>query len=498
MPGGGAVRARRPLTVALVAIVIVEVVGAGVLAWTLGWGWSDTLSSYVVTNSLMGLSFGCCGAVIAWHRAGNPIGWLFMADGVGHATSALAAPLTQRLADSHAPLIFQRLSGTIFAWAWPWSIGLFLPLALMLFPDGHLPSRRWRPVAGGVIITAPLFAVEVGTSPSALNHSVPRGYLTIDRYDSFGILWAASELRTLAALALACAALVIRFTAGDRTQRRQLSWLLLASITALVLIVPWSLVAGTPIVVLFAIPLIPIAVAVAIVRHSLFDIRLVVSRALAWLLLSLSVLAAYVLLVAALDTVISARVGSSAAATVIIALVVAPLLPRLQRLVDHAMYGDRKDPVRVVSQVGHHLQHGAASSMSDVALSIRDTLRVPFIAIRSGEATLGEAGDASGCRVQQIDLVYGQNVAGQLQVGLRPGERTLTRPDRSAVAAVAAPLALAVHATTLSSELSTSRERLVSAREEERRRLRRDLHDGVGPTLTGLALSADAAEPPVG
>ena len=82
---------------------------------------------------------------------------------------------------------------------------------------------------------------------------------------------------------------------------------------------------------------------------------------------------------------------------------------------------------------------------------------------------------------------------GSLLVGLRSGESGLSQTDRNVLALVAVPLAVAVHATSLSSELQASRERLVAAREEERRRLRRDLHDGLGPTLTGVAFTADAA-----
>jgi signal transduction histidine kinase len=90
-------------------------------------------------------------------------------------------------------------------------------------------------------------------------------------------------------------------------------------------------------------------------------------------------------------------------------------------------------------------------------------------------------------------MSYGGTTVGSLLVGLRSGESGLSPADRSVLALVAVPLAVAVHATRLSDELQASRERLVAAREEERRRLRRDLHDGLGPTLTGVAFTADAA-----
>jgi signal transduction histidine kinase len=95
--------------------------------------------------------------------------------------------------------------------------------------------------------------------------------------------------------------------------------------------------------------------------------------------------------------------------------------------------------------------------------------------------------------VVAVDLSYGGTSVGALLVGLRPGESDLSVADRNVLALVAVPLAVAVHATRLSEELQTSREHLVAAREEERRRLRRDLHDGLGPALTGVAFTADAA-----
>ena len=484
---------RRAVAAVLGVVVVVEVLGAIVLAVSVGWGWRAALETFVATNAVMGIAFGACGSVIAWYRPANLVGWLFLADGIGHATSALTAPLAQALADQGASSGSQRLAVTVFLWSWPWSIGLFMPLALMLFPDGRLPSPRWRPVAVGVIATAPLFALEMGGGSESLGPGLPNGYPAWSGYDSLGALWTAAEIRTLLALLLAAVALMVRYRRADTTARRQLQLLLLSTITVAGVTTSWSFVAGTPTVVLFAIPLIPVAVAVAILRHQLLDIRLVVSRAVTWLLLSLGVIAAYVLLVALLDTFVSAQFGRSVVATVAVALLVGPVLPRLQRLVGRAMYGDRNDPARVVSRVGQHLQTGTPASLAEVAESIQAALRVPHVAVRSDETCLGQAGGSPAGATQEVTLTYGQEVVGRLVIGLRPGERALGRPDQEAVGLIAGPLALAVHAMGLSSELKASRERLVAAREEERRRLRRDLHDGLGPVLTGLAFAADAA-----
>ena len=484
-------RGKRRLAAGLGTFAVLEVVAAIVLAIVVGWSFDEALDSFVVTNGLMGLTFAVCGAVIAWHRPSNPIGWLFVADGIGHATTAVGAPLTQVLYDASAAEWLQRLTLTIFSWSWPWSIGLFLPLALLLFPDGKLISPRWRAVAIGIIVTSPLFALEMGTSPDAPFEGGLTGYLTISSYDQWQPLWTATEFRGLVAYLLAITCLVLRYRRATEVGRRQLLWLLLAAVIALAFMVPWSLVAGTPVLVLLAIPLVPISVAVAIVRYQLLDIRLVVSRALSWALLSIVAVSAYIALVAVLDSFISSRVGRSAAVTVIVALLIAPVLPRLQRLVDRAMYGDRRDPARVASRIGEELSANPAGGMDGVVAAIRSALRLPYVAVAADGSIVASAGVAG--TVVPVELSYGGSAVGSLLVGLRSGESGLSPADRNVLALVAVPLAVAVHATRLSGELQASRERLVAAREEERRRLRRDLHDGLGPTSTGVAFTADAA-----
>ena len=231
---------------------------------------------------------------------------------------------------------------------------------------------------------------------------------------------------------------------------------------------------GTPLVVLFTIPLLPAAVAAAVLRHQLLDIRLVVARGLTYALLSGLVLAAYATLVVVLSGVASA---------LLVSLLALPLRSRLQTAVDRLLYGERANPLRIASRVASSLAGGLPETLDEV----RTALRLPYVGVVVDEVVVAAGGALEGPSAS-VPL-HG----GTLVVGLRTGEKRLTPADQRVLALLSGPLSTAVHATSLLAQLQLSRERLVMAQEEERRRLRRELHDGLGPLLTGVALSADAA-----
>ncbi|TYK42848.1 two-component sensor histidine kinase [Actinomadura decatromicini] len=465
------------LAVAEVAVAVSGAVAARM-------SWAEALDLFVVTNSVIGLSFPVCGVLLAWHRPRNPIGWLLLAAGVGYATTAALAPLVEVGVRDGWPTPLLRALTTVARWSWPWSIGLCLPVVLQLFPDGRPVFRR---LLWATVLTAPLFALEMGTEPGPLVGDVS-GYLTV--HADLAPVWTAVEIRGLVATAIGLVALVVRYRRGDDRQRRQLLWLTQAVLLVLIVMVPWGVLENAPVYVLFAIPLVPAAMTVAILRHHLLDIRLVVSRTVLYGLLTTAVVASYIGLVALLDRVMRQEVGlgSSAAATVLIAVGFNPVRLRLQRVVDRVMYGDRADPVRAVSRVGARLDTGLPA----VPEAVRQALRLPFAALRGHDAELAASGTAPES-LHTIPLTYGGDRVGELVIGLRAGERRLGGRDHAVLELLAAPLAVAVRSVALSEQVQRSRQALVTAREEERRRLRRDLHDGLGPVLTGVAFKADAA-----
>ena len=465
---------RTKVVVVVLSVVLALLAATAVLASSMaGWSAREALDSFVVSNLVIGVSFGLCGALISWGRPSHPVGWLFLVGGVCQTASAASAPLVQLSLDQGQPLWVTRGLVTGFAVLWPVHIGVCLPLSLLLLPDGRLPSRRWRWAFGAVAAASPLFVLANGNSHS--DGTFPDGFLLLPVQGGWQVLWSAEEFLWLASMLTGVIALVVRYRRGDETVRRQLLWVVLAAGTVLVAVTPWALLRGTPVAVLFAIPLLPVGVTIAILRHGLLDIRVVMTRAIGYLMLSAVIFAAYAVLVLVLSGVVSALV---------VALMALPLRVRLQSVAERLMYGERGDPTGLATRVG-----AALHDLGDGLEQVRTGLRLPYAAIRD------HGGAALVTRGENVDTTWSTNLDDGyvLEIGLRPGERHLAARDKRVLAMLAGPLAVAVTASNTAHALQASRSRLVTAREEERQRLRRDLHDGLGTLLTGVVLTADAA-----
>ncbi|GAB2485097.1 sensor histidine kinase [Nocardiopsis aegyptia] len=476
---------------ALAALAGAELVTALVAVLALGMTMGEVVSSYVLTNAVMGTGFAACGAVLAGQRGRNPIGWLFLAAGLAHLTSAAAVLLAVLGLDLGWPEWGVRALTTVFMAAWPWGIGMFLALALQLFPTGRPVTPRWRRLLVATVVLGIGFTMTMAAEPAP----VPIGgtevatYTGVPFYASVGPLWTVFNAGSLLGIAGALAGLVVRWRRGDERLRRQLLWLVLAGLAAVALNLPRWIVGEGPILLLLAVVLVPVAVTVAILRHQLLDIRLVVSRTALYLGLTLAVVAAYSVLVAASDALVRGASGVPVVAALLIALAFNPVRIRAQRWVDRLFYGSRGDPVGAVSQMSARL---AADDLSGVLAGIAEALRLPFAALRHDGREVAAVGDRPES-THTVALAFRGARVGDLVVGHRYGERALSGADRNVLALLASPLAAALHASALSDELQASRERIIAAREEERRRLHRDLHDGLGPVLTGAGYKADAA-----
>jgi signal transduction histidine kinase len=239
---------------------------------------------------------------------------------------------------------------------------------------------------------------------------------------------------------------------------------------------------------------IPLAIAFAILRYRLWDIDIIINRTLVYGTLSAAIVALYILLVGALS-VISQTTGNlliSLLATGLIAFLFQPLRERLQRGVNHLLYGKRDEPYVVLSQLGQRLETvlAPAAILSTIVETIGRALKLSFVEIRlSDDQTQCVSFGEPQTTTIAFPLTYQNEAVGELHVAPRAGE-SLSSADHNLLEDLARQAGIAIHAAQVTVDLQRSRERLVLAREEERRRLRRDLHDDLAPTLASLGLTA--------
>ena len=328
----------------------------------------------------------------------------------------------------------------------------------------------------------------------------------------------------------------------NTVQRQQVKWFMFALFAGLSLVVvgngilgglvaplnapdSWfQLLNGTFIALLFMV--IPLAIGIAILRYRLWDIDLIINRTLVYGALTLSVIGLYVLVVVALGTLIQAQgnIILSLLATGLIAVLFQPLRLRLQRGVNHLMYGERDDPYAVLARLGSRLEATLVPEkvLPTIVETVAQALKIPYVAIallpeqesftgtaaRTAEAMTvagGEVPDivaSSGtptADLVRVPLVYQAETIGYLLLAARAGD-TFGKADQRLLTDLARQAGVAVYAVRLTTDLQRltvslqqARERLVTTREEERRRLRRDLHDGLGPALASLTFKVDAA-----
>jgi two-component system, NarL family, sensor kinase len=242
--------------------------------------------------------------------------------------------------------------------------------------------------------------------------------------------------------------------------------------------------------------------AIPVVRYRLWAIDTVIRRSAAYALVTIAVVGGFAAIAALGTTVASERVGFTVAAAGA-AVAFAPARSYSQRLVDHFFTGSEASRTGALSDVGRRLAAVAAPgevlpAVVAVVAVVAESLRLPYVAIerpRDGSvlAASGEPAAAGDARAGRWPLSYQGLIVGTLVAWPRRGEETFDPRDRAVLADIARQAGAAVHAEALTADLLDSRQRLVSAREEERRRLRRDLHDGLGPLLTGIGLNIDAA-----
>lgn len=281
---------------------------------------------------------------------------------------------------------------------------------------------------------------------------------------------------------------------GDEEDRTAMLWVALAALVALVGTVPVFLVEPNEAWELSFTVLPPIAfgpaMAIGVRRPDLVDVRSLVVSVVVLIVVAISYLSAFLAVDAVLDLLGEPRIAPVGYASIGLVLAAGfhPLRVVLRGLIEELLFGDRPDPLVAATAVADRIGDDPLLTLR----AVREALVLPHASIIVAGEEVAASGVATTDAVR-IPLRVGDDVIGQMTVGLRPGQLHLSAEDQQVLRIVGALLTQTLRARTLAGEVSESRSAAISAIEDERRRLRRDLHDGLGPTLSGIAHTASAA-----
>jgi two-component system NarL family sensor kinase len=483
------------LAVAWAGGALIAVLAAGAVAFEIANGGSETPGglNYVPAITSACLAFGLPGALVLAQGRAVRIGALTMLIGVSFGLTGVATGWAVR-AVGVDPGSLPAGEAAIWLCNWAWVPGYCaIPILLLYLPDDRLPSPRWRPLVLVAIAGIVLLAVGTAVSPYALD-DLPLAFG--EPVNPLAVEELGTPLTTLAAVllvactALALASIVLRFRRATGTARDQLKWVALGG-AATVVILAASFAAGEQGDVVAAVGMVPLpaSVAVAVLRHRMWDVDLVINRSLVYAALTVIVVAVYVALVSVIGELVDDTVAGIVAVG-LVAVALQPLHGRLQRAANQLVYGDRDDPGAALRRLGQRLV-AADEVLPAVAETVARALRLPYVAVAVDGGPVASHGKAR--RAERIQLRYRGQRVGELAAAPREPGRGFAPADRRALEAIANQVAAAAHAVALTADLRRSRERLVLAREEERRRLRHDLHDELGPALAALALELESA-----
>lgn len=440
---------------------------------------------------IVGPALALVAAVLTSRPAARRMGWVLLGVGAAACTFTAARAVTARTWADGEPGWLGQTSAWLTTWVWVWGFLPFVLLLPLLFPTGAPPSARWRPVAAASIALTTGVSVVLALDPRVDSVSGARNPLGTDLleplYPGLAVV-AAVAFPVLALLGLA--SVVVRARAGGPVERRQLAlfgWaVLMAALSSFLL--PGATTAAASL-------LVPGAVLVAVLRYRLYEVDVLVSRTV----VGAALLGGGLVLYLGIAAWVGTAVGESSAAlagAAALALAFHPARVSLQRAVDRLLFGDRGDPYRLLTRVDDAVG-GAATPLEALERAVAaaaEALRLPALCaeveLPGGGVARAGCGDAAPVLVVPV-VAHGVQV-GRLLAASRGRADRLDRTDERRLAEVAAALSGVASALRLAQDVEKSREQTVAAREEERRRLRRDLHDGLGPQLAAVIMTVDS------
>ena len=468
------------------------------------------------------LAFPIVGALIAAREPGNAIGWVFIGTGLGWAVLGVAdAYAAYALSTGQEATLAARTADWVNIWFY--GPGIFLPvtLLLLLFPDGRVPSPRWRPVLWLTIVgnlgvfLGNAFAPGTGTSDARFLTENPFGVEALA-----GVLQIVVTVGFFAAIGACVAApvaMVLRLRRSRGDERRQIRWLAYAGVLV-VLSIAGVIVVGSitgwesqstaeqvgQLVVLSSLGLLPIAAGIGILKYHLYDIDVVVNKTVVYGSLAAVVTLIYVAIVVGIGTVVG-NSGSpflSAVAAAVVALLFQPLRRRAQHFANRIVYGDRATPYEVLSGFSDRLAD--TYSIEDVLPRLARVLgegigadRVSILLGRGDRAVVvaswPEGDPAAPTRERAFEVRHQGAALGEIRVAMPTNEQMDGGQERLA-ANVAAQAGLVLRNAALVADLRDSRRRIVGAQDERARKLERNIHDGAQQQLVALSVKLGLVE----
>jgi len=466
------------------------------------------------------------GALIASRQPKNAVGWIFIAFGLGPAAYSFSRQYaTYALVTAPGALPGARWMAWLSTWISLLTFALGMTFLLLLYPNGKLLSRRWRPVAWTAGISIGAMSLSGALAPGPIqNFGMVTNPVGIQALEKLGdALWLIFTILPLLGL-ISVGSLIVRFRRSKGEERLQLKWFTYVVMIAATAVPVGIIGLGIPAFAFLPIILLglaPVAVGVAILRHRLFDIDLIINKTLVYGLLGAVITGVYVVIVFSVGAMAGwwgKGVQDAGGAwhpnptlqivgTAAVALAFQPAKWRLQRFANRLVYGKRATPYEVMSELSHRM--AATVSVDEVLPGMAEAAAHGVRAARTQVTVLLPGGKRRSVRYpfdsteadfeHTVPVLYLGEAAGEIAVAQPPGEH-LSVADTKLLEDFASQAGVVLHNLRLTAELqarleeitaqaadlTVSSQRIVAAQNEERRRLEHAIHLGPQEQLSTI------------